>query len=334
MSLAHAVKNLILALFAFIALPISPLRDASAQEKVERDLVRVRASMPGVAVSFAPVELGVRKGIYREEGIDLELIVIRSNLALSAMMADEVDYILGFGGPTRAAARGAAIKLVMGIDTRSLWYLLVRPEIKAASDLRGKRIGVDSIKGTAQNAATTALEQKGVSVKDITWLLVGSSPARLQAMETRAVDAAVVAFPVNMMGRKMGFRELIDLGEAASAPTVGLAVAEKKLAQKPQEVRRMIRATIRSVRYFLGNKREAAELISRRFNFTLEEAADVYAQQAAVLTPDGALSEKGVALLLQFAREAGEKIADLPPAKILDTRLLQEVQSELGKFKN
>jgi ABC-type nitrate/sulfonate/bicarbonate transport system substrate-binding protein len=253
---------------------------------------------------------------------------------LSALIADEVDYILGFGGPTRAAARGAAVKLVMGIDTRSLWYLLVRPEIKAASDLRGKRIGVDSIKGTAQNAATTALEQKGVAVKDITWLVVGSSPARLQAMESRVVDAAVVAFPVNMSGRKMGFRELIDLGDFASAPTVGLAVAEKKLAQKPQEVRKMIRATIRSVRYFLGNKKEAAEFISRRFNFTFEEAADVYAQQAAALTPDGVLSEKGVSLLLQFARETGEKIADLPPAKILDTRLLQEVQSELGKFKN
>jgi ABC-type nitrate/sulfonate/bicarbonate transport system substrate-binding protein len=328
------VKIQTLALFAVVILSVLPVREAWTQDKTAADAIRVRASMPGVAVSFSPVELGVRKGIYREEGIDLELIVIRSNVALAALMADEVDYIIGFGGPTRAAARGVPIKLVMGIDTRSLWYLIVRPEIKAATDLKGKRIGVDSIKGTAQNAAATALEQKGVAVKDIAWLLVGSSPARLQAMESRSVDAAVVAFPVNMAGRKMGFRELIDLGEAASAPTVGLAVTEKKLAQKPPEVRKMIRATIRSVRYFLSHKKEAAEFISRRFNFTLEEAADVHAQQAAVLTPDGAMSEKGVSLLLQFAREAGEKIADVPPSKIIDTRLLQEIQKELGKFKD
>jgi ABC-type nitrate/sulfonate/bicarbonate transport system substrate-binding protein len=226
------------------------------------------------------------------------------------------------------------IKLVMGIDTRPLGYLMVRPEIKVPSDLKGRRIGVDSIKGSAQNAATLALEQKGVAVKDIAWLVVGSTPARLQAMESRAVEAAVVAFPGNMTGRKMGFRELIDLGEIVTTPTVGLAVSEKRLAQRAPDVRKMIRATILSVRYFLSHKKEAAEFISRRFNFTLEEAADVYAQQAQVLTPDGTINEKGVLLLLQFAREAGEKIAEVPPSKIVDTRLLLEIQSELGRFKN
>lgn len=307
--------------------------EGAAQDK-KTESVRVKASMPGVAVSFSPIELGKQKGIYREEGIDLELIVIRANVALAALISDELDTIIGFGSPNRAAAKGMPIKLVAAVDTRPVWFLMVRPEIKSANDLRGKRVGVGSVKGSIQLAAAMALEQQGLSAKDIAWISVGATPARLQAMESRAIDAAVVALPGNITGKRMGFRELMDVGEVAVTPTVGLVTSEKKLAQRPEEVKRMIRATIRSSRYFLTHKKEAADFIARRFNFTLEEAVLVYEQQAPAITAEGEINEKGILLDLQFAREAGEKLGEIPLAKIMDVRLLQEVQKELGRFKN
>lgn len=322
-----------LAVFGLALVWIFSARGVDAQEK-RSETIRVKASMPGVAVSFSPIELGRQKGIYREEGIDLELIVIRANVALAALVTGELDYILGFGSPNRAAARGMAIKLIAAVDTRPVWFLIVRPEIKSVADLRGKRIGVGSIKGSIQLAAAVALEQQGISTKEIAWISVGATPARLQAMESGAIDAAVVALPGNITGRKMGFRELMDVGEVAPTPTVGLVVSEKKLAERPQEVKKMIRATIRSSRYFLGNKKEAVDFISKRFNFTPDQAWAVYDQQASALSPDGQINEKGILLDLQFAREAGEKIGDISLSKIMDTRLLQEVQRGLGQYKN
>ena len=132
----------------------------------------------------------------------------------------------------------------------------------------------------------------------------------------------------------MGFRELMDVGEVAPTPTVGLVVSEKKLAQRPQDVKRLIRATVRSTRYFLTNKNAAVEFIAKRFNFTSDEAALVYDQQIPALTADGVINEKGILLDLQFAQEAGEKFGDAPLAKVIDLRPLQDVQKELGKFKN
>jgi ABC-type nitrate/sulfonate/bicarbonate transport system substrate-binding protein len=132
----------------------------------------------------------------------------------------------------------------------------------------------------------------------------------------------------------MGFRELIDVGEVASTPTVGLVVSDKKLAQKPHDVQRMIRATIKSTRYFLTHKKEAAEFIAKRFNFSSDQAALVYDQQVPALTADGVINEKGILLDLQFAQEAGEKFGDAPLAKVIDLRPLQEIQKELGKFRN
>jgi len=153
-------------------------------------------------------------------------------------------------------------------------------------------------------------------------------------METKAIDAAIVALPGNITARKMGFRELLDVGEIAATPTVGLVVSERKLAQKPQDVQRMIRATVKSTRYFLTHKKEAVEFIAKRFNFTSDEAALVYDQQIPALTAEGVINEKGILLELQFAQEAGEKFGDAPLAKVIDLRPLQDVLKEIGKFRN
>jgi NitT/TauT family transport system substrate-binding protein len=327
----RAVKSLLL--FAAVMFACAPA-SARAQEKKGDSPLRVKASMPGVAVSFSPVELGQQKGIYRDEGIELEMIVMRANVALAALVTDEIDYIIGLGSPTRAAAKGIPIKLVAAVDTRPVWFLVTRPEIKTVADLKGKRLGVGSLKGSIQLAAAMALEQRGIPTKDIAWLSVGATPARLQAMESKAIDAAIVALPGNLTARKMGFRELIDVGEVASTPTVGLVVSDKKLAQKPHDVQRMIRATIKSTRYFLTHKKEAAEFIAKRFNFSSDQAALVYDQQVPALTADGVINEKGILLDLQFAQEAGEKFGDAPLAKVIDLRPLQEIQKELGKFRN
>lgn len=287
--------------------------------------------MPGVAVSFSPVELGAQKGIFRDEGLEIELLVIRGNVALAALISDELDYIIGFGNPNRAAARGMPLKLVAGVDTRPVWFLVARPEIKTVRDLKGKRIGVGSIKGSVQLAAALALEQNGLPSREVSWLSVGTTPTRLQAMANNAVDAAVIALPGNINARKMGFRELMDVGEIAPIPTVRLVASEKKLAQQSSEVRKMIRAMIRSTRYFLARKNEAVQFIAKRFNFSTDEARLVYEQQIPALTASGDVNEKGILLDFKFAREAGENIAEVSLEKIVDLRLLKEVQKELGQ---
>ena len=168
-----------MAMLLFSLLWLSFLSPAYGAERAGGDPIRVKASMSGVAVSFSPVELGQQKGIYRDEGIELEMIVIGANVALAALVTDELDAIIGSGSATRAAARGMPIKLVAAVDTRPVWFLMVRPEIKSAGDLRGKRIGVGSIKGSIQLAAAMALEQRGIPSREIAWISVGTTPARL-----------------------------------------------------------------------------------------------------------------------------------------------------------
>ena len=327
----YRIATPFLAVFKVALLCLLFQSSSPAQERTETKPSRVRASMPGVAVSFSPVELGAQKGIFRDEGLEIELLVIRGNVALAALISDELDYIIGFGNPNRAAARGMPLKLVAGVDTRPVWFLVARPEIKTVRDLKGKRIGVGSIKGSVQLAAALALEQNGLPSREVSWLSVGTTPTRLQAMANNAVDAAVIALPGNINARKMGFRELMDVGEIAPIPTVGLVASEKKLAQQSSEVRKMIRAMIRSTRYFLARKNEAVQFIAKRFNFSTDEARLVYEQQIPALTASGDVNEKGILLDFKFAREAGENIAEVSLEKIVDLRLLKEVQKELGQ---
>jgi NitT/TauT family transport system substrate-binding protein len=316
-----------------LALVLLGVHAGQAEEKRPKEPLRVKASMPGVGGSLIPVELGIQKGIYREEGLDLILVLVRGNVAIAALVTGDLDYIIGTGGSVRAATKGMPIRVIMAIDTRPVWFLMTRPEIKSISELKGKRIGVGSMKGGIQLAAEMALKQGGIPSKEVAWSPIGATPERLQAMASGAIDAAVIALPGNMNGRKMGYRELMDVGTVATVPVAALVTTEKKLTEEPAEVKRMIRATMKSVRYFLAHKSEAIEFLAKRFQLPLEQAAVAYDQQAPALTPDGEITEKGFLLDLEFAREAGEVIGTVPLSRILDTKLLQEAQRELGRFR-
>src|ERR1044072_3644584 len=95
-----------------------------------------------------PVVVAMRKGFYKDEGIDVDKVQMQPALGVKALISGDIDYLLAWGSALRAAVTGVPVKAVVGIAGRPLHVLVARPEIKSAKELKGKVIGVDSVAGT------------------------------------------------------------------------------------------------------------------------------------------------------------------------------------------
>src|SRR3989442_20378 len=102
-------------------------------------LEKVTLALPVMAVQYAPIYLGMREGLFAREGLDLEIGVMRTDLAMTALNTGKIDYIAHGGAALRGATRGFPIKLVFALDDKAAFWLLTQPGIREVAMLKGKK---------------------------------------------------------------------------------------------------------------------------------------------------------------------------------------------------
>src|SRR5204862_3769493 len=130
--------------------------------------------------------------------------------------------------------------------------ILAKPEIKNAADLRGKKIAISRFGSSSDVAVRTAIERYDLKPeKDVVILQVGGQSERFAALRSGVVDAAIVSPPFNLVGRRLGFRELIDVSETGVAYAHQQIVARKDFIEgQPELAMRVMRATIEGLGYW------------------------------------------------------------------------------------
>ncbi|HXG52565.1 MAG TPA: ABC transporter substrate-binding protein [candidate division Zixibacteria bacterium] len=268
----------------------------------------VRLAVPVFAIQYAPLYFGEKHGFYAAEGLRLEIQVLRTDLAMTALHSGKVDYIAHGGAALRGATRGFPVKLVLALDDRAAFWLLVRPEIRAPVMLRRKRIGVSFPGDTPYLVLRRYLRKHGLEPdKDVTYVSGQISPLGLQGLSAGALDAAVMAPPHSVLAERAGFHPLAHLGnEVPDAPTInGLVTSEAKIRSRPDEVGRVVRATLKSVRRYLSDPEAATAYLADAFGLERAVAERVYRDAAAVMLGDGEVSRKKIRDALALASELG-----------------------------
>src|ERR1044072_8104145 len=118
---------------------------------------KVLISAPSTALSWFPVHLAREKGFYRAEGLELDYIVMKPQVALQALIAGDVDYTTALASAIRAPLRNGALPVVMTIANKPLFALIARPEIRSVDDLKGKLLGISSFGASADTYARALL---------------------------------------------------------------------------------------------------------------------------------------------------------------------------------
>ena len=111
-------------------------------------LKKIRLSAPTLAITEVPFKIAQLQGFYREQGLDVEIVVIRGAIGVTALVAGSVDYSTASGSIIVAAARGIGVKLVYLISSKPAFDLVAEPRIRSIGQVRGKTIGISSRGGS------------------------------------------------------------------------------------------------------------------------------------------------------------------------------------------
>jgi len=314
------VKKIFLALLSICILHVS----AHAADKI-------RIGVPELNAQFAPLALAEKKGFFREDGLQGEVIRINPTVALAALVSGELDYWTVIGNSVAAAIQGVPLRVLACYVPGSPSALIARPEFKSVPELRGKAVGLNTSGGALESTARLIFKHFGLDPdKEIKFLALGTSERRLSAMKQGLTAATMGSPPLDFLGKKMGFVVLARAHELFSYPTSGVVASVKKIKEKPDEIKRVIKAGIKANRYIRQNREGTIESMTEWTKADKEMATAGYESVLKLFNDDGSVPEKGLLLVIEELKKLGKVEREIAPSDVADLSILREAQRELG----
>jgi ABC-type nitrate/sulfonate/bicarbonate transport system substrate-binding protein len=261
-------NSLAILCFAFLVSVGSITRAANAEE--------VTLSYTASTLTFLAGRIALDQNFFRQEGLDVKFIQMRTAANIPALANGHVDYTMSFLPPIDSALRGLPIQMMAVFVDRSLHYLVTKPNIKSSADLRGKTFALNTVdlNGSTGLVFQAVLRHFGVDpLKDVKWISAADSPALFTMVEQGIADATFLVPPWPQKARTAGLRVLFRSGDVYSAPLAGLSTYRRTLKEKPDQVRRMLRALVRATRFMLqpGNQQAVAGTIQQWLRMPMDE---------------------------------------------------------------
>jgi len=291
---------------------------------------KIRISTPSDAAHFT-MHLAQRRGFLKEEGFDAELIVISGPVANVALSNGDTDYFSGFGSALRSILQGLPLRIAACFRPTPHFMLQARPEFKTIKDLKGKTIGITAYGSGPELVGRLMVKHFGLDPdKDVKWVPTGAGEGRYIRMQQGLLDATVATVPTDYLGRKMGFPIMVRSEDLFTYPFSGLTVSMRKLKEKPDEVRRVIRAGIKANRYMRENRDGTIPVLMSTYRIDKEVATAAYDSFIKGFNLDGSMPEDGFRRLLDDTKRVMKIDREGALSEVADLSILREAQRELG----
>jgi NitT/TauT family transport system substrate-binding protein len=232
---------------AILSVSVFPRTIGNAQTQ------KIRIAYSSRSNTVTPFYIAATKGFFREEGLEVELIQVSPRLGAMAVMNGDVSFTTSFTSTFRGILQGLPLKLVLVALKKGIYFLVVRPEIKDVQELKGKKLGVATIRGTDQLVAEELLRAKGFNPALLQQLVIGETPLRAQALVAGVVQVVSLSPPHDLLLKNMGYNILAGPPEIG-LPASGLFTSDRLLKENPQAVKRTLRALIKANRFIAENR--------------------------------------------------------------------------------
>jgi len=319
----------VFALVISITLSLSQFTRVDAQDKAAPEKVRVAIATSSLAflVSFVAKE----RGFYLKQGADVELIVMRPNIAMAALLGGDIDYAELIGSVIRSAARTLPVRAISTGIRAPFFSLIAQNKYKSVKDLKGGVIGLTSIGGTNHVSVRMTLKQFGLDIdKDVKVLAIGDEKLVYDTLKLGRVDAIAVAPPFSVQLKREGYPILAQTSDYVVIPFSGLGATLEKIKTNRAQVKKMVKAEIEALRYIHDNAAGTTEVIRKRFSMDDKLARESYEAVVNSFSKDGRVPLDGVDILLQIEKDAKLIPATVTPQMIVDASLSDEALKELG----
>lgn len=296
-----------------------------------QDLVKVPVQIPAITPAVTAFTIARDHGYYRQEGLDVQLIVMPSAVGTQALLGGNVKFSTGGGAGLLPILRGAPMRFMFTTFSRPMFWLYSRPELRSVESLKGRKVGVSSIGSGPDSLLRELLKKHGLDgARDVVVLPVGGGTARYFALQAGSVDAAMLSIPANLMAQDAGFRQLVSFIEQEWIELQGtINVTDQVLIAEGPLVEKFIRATLKGFIHFRDLRAQSIALLGKFLRTSEDATAKIYELMRPSLTQDGIVSAEIQAKSLEHVIErAGLKT---PPRleRIFDYSLAVKVRNEL-----
>ncbi len=303
---------------SFLSIGLYPLREICAQTQ------KVRISISSRSNTSVPYYVAVTKGLFREEGMDVEIIQANPRLGAMALMNGDVAFTGSFVSTFRGILQGLPLKVVFIALKKGVYYLIVRPEIKDVQELKGKKLGVSTLRGADQLVAEEMLRAKGFNPALLQPIGLGDTSVRAQAIVTGVVDVVALSPPHDLIAQQLGAKVLAGPPEVGM-PASGMITSDRLIKENPQMVKRAARALIKANRFIEENRQETIRVLLQWVKQSPEIAGRSYDVELKTITKDAQMTDAEMESLIE---RLGDK--KRPLDEVRDFSHVRQALKELG----
>jgi len=276
----------------------------------ERPLEKIRIAVSSKSLGFLDTWAAKERGFFRKHGLDAEIIAMRPPLTIGASTT------------SRGAISGAPVRIV-SLALRSSFHTLVsRPAIKTIADMKGKTIAV-TVGAADDFVARHLLRRGGVDPRDVHFVNMGGSDTRFPALHAGTIDASPLSLPFFVVAKRQGYNLLGTASDVLDMATVGIGTSIKKIQQEREQVKKMVRAQLDTLRWIKTQKAEVVPFLQKFYGLDEGMAVESHSIYAKLIIDDARPLAEAIKTVLD---QQGKP--DLPLDRVVDASVVEEVLRE------
>lgn len=293
----------------------------------------VRFAIPSRSVSVMPLIIALKEGFYRDEGMEVEIIHMSSQIAMTATVAGSVEFSSTPGTAVNAAVRGVDLKVIFVVGQKPLHDLITSPGVRSFGELKGKILGVTSMGSMSDNLTRKILRKNGLEPdRDVALRVIGTETLQLAALKKEIISGALLTVPYNFLAQKEGFRRLAYAGDYEETVIGGVVATGKLLKDDPGKVLRFLRATLRGLRFYRDQKTHSIRRMGEFLQIQDGEfLSKLYDYHRPTLTVAGSISFALMAQLIEDARRFAKIEREVKKEEVFDFSIVEKLAEQIKK---
>ena len=300
--------------------------------------VQVAWAAEAVRVAYASINPSVycliiaeKEGYFKQEGLRIELLSIRGEIAIRTALAGEIYFFTNAGSALAGAVRGVPVKILTIFQDKPAWDLIAQPEIKSMAQLRGGNIAVMSPEGSLAMVAREMLKKNGLDPgKDVNLVTMGGDAIRFPALQTKAIQATLFNSSMSIRAQKHGFTKLASAGDYAKIIQGGLSAANDKIKENPKIILPFIRASLKGIKFFLSKREPAIKYMMEALRMTDRDLADaIYDTESKLVLRDGFSDDRSLQVMIDEMKSTTKVKRDIKVNDVFDFSFVKKANEEL-----
>lgn len=295
-----------LLVFALLVPPLSS--PVVARDQTNNGLVTLSIGTTGITAAIWPIMVGVKKGMFRSEGVDLQIVHIQNASAnVQDLLTGNLPFVsAGADAVILPVAHGADLTAIAGIDNVFVGRLVASRNITSIADLKGKVLSVSRRNGPDAEIITEMLAEAGVNTDPTLFSVAGGSSTRLAAVVNGGASATLLIPPEDFRALAMGLNDLgLNVGRSKKLQFNVLFIDRKWGEANRPIVVKTLRGLIDSCMWLNDpkNRDEASAMLASYTKINMETARktyDVLVTQTHSFPRAGEISGEGFANVMDM----------------------------------